>query len=241
LSIISFILLLVLLRRANKIAKRTYRCPETGIIVANEDIVCTSFNDRYPSEYTQFSQKKPANFCTNCGQPVTINARFCINCGFKFSLSPIRPIRPKLYDGLTITLFIFTIIAAIIFLIIELMLFVLYLLIYGPAILILLITQTSITLLTIGLMIYAAIRLLMLKRNYDGRKSILYWLILIFNLIGMVVMSFIYGVVGLLYGPMYFMTIGFGILFLIGAVTLFIFLLFVIKSGQQTLQYQRNF
>ncbi|TFG01381.1 MAG: zinc-ribbon domain-containing protein [Promethearchaeota archaeon] len=246
LSSLSFALLLGFLRRANKIAKRTYRCPETGIIVVNEDVICTSFNDSYHSEYTQFSQKKPAKFCTNCGHPVTINARFCMNCGFNighFNSPPITlsPIPTKLYDGLTITLFIISIAAAIVFLIIELLLFVLNLLMSGPEILFLLIFQTSIAFLTIGLIIYAVIRLLMLIREYDGRKSILYWLILIFNLIGMFGICLIYGIVGLLYAPIYLsiLTIGLIILFLFGAVTLLIFMIFVILKGQQTFQYQK--
>ncbi len=246
LSSLSFALLLGFLRRANKIAKRTYRCPETGIIVVNEDIICTSFNDSYHSEYTQFSQQKPAKFCTNCGQPVTINARFCMNCGFnigQFNSPPITlsPIPTKLYDGLTIALFVISIAAAIIFLIIELIIFVLTLLISGPEILFLLIFQTSISFLTIGLIIYAVIRLLMLIREYDGRKSILYWLILIFNLIGMFGNCLIYGIVGLLYAPIYLSTIiiGLVILFFIGAVTILIFMIFVILKGHQTFQYQK--
>ncbi|TFG23996.1 MAG: zinc-ribbon domain-containing protein [Promethearchaeota archaeon] len=242
---LSFALLLFFLRRANKIAKKTFRCPETGIIVVNEDIVCTSFNDRIPSEDIQFSQIKPANFCTNCGEPVKINARFCIKCGFnieQFNSTPttLSPNPTKLYDGFTIALFIISLIATLIFLVFEIILFFSNLLIYGPEILFILIFQISISLLTLGLMIYAVIRLLMLINDYDGRKSILYWLILIFNVIGMFGILFIIGIVYLLYAPFYYYsTLGIGIPFLIGAVILLIFMIFVILKGQQTFQYQR--
>jgi hypothetical protein len=96
-------------------------------------------------------------------------------------------------------------------------------------------------------MIYASISLLKLRKNYDGKKSIWGWLILIFNLIGMFGMLLIYGIVGMLYGSLalmlgyiYFYMI-LGVLFLAGAAIIFIFLLLVIVSGQQTLQYQRKF
>jgi hypothetical protein len=247
LSSLCYAFLLILLRRANKIGKKTYRCPETGIIVANEDIVYTTFSDKYTSEYTQLSQRSPAKFCARCGKPVTINARFCAYCGYNIRQFNLPPIRPKLYNGLTITIFIITIIVSILFLIYSVLISILYLLLFGSIALVLLFTQTSVEIITIGLMIYASISLLKLRKNYDGKKSIWGWLILIFNLIGMFGMLLIYGIVGMLYGSLalmlgyiYFYMI-LGVLFLAGAAIIFIFLLLVIVSGQQTLQYQRKF
>jgi len=95
-------------------------------------------------------------------------------------------------------------------------------------------------------MIFAVITLLKLRKDYDGRKSIWGWMILIFNLIGMFGMLLIYGIVGMLYGSLTLM-LGYiyiymilGVLFLAGAAIIFTFLLLVIISGQQILQYQRK-
>ncbi len=244
---LSYALLLIFLRRANTIAKKTYRCPETGIIVANEDIAYTTFSDKYTSEYTEFSQRSPAKFCANCGKPVKFNAHFCIYCGFNLKQINLPLIRPKLYEGFAIAIFIITLIVAILFLFYSLGFFILILIINGTIILIPLVFQTSIELITIGLMIFAVITLLRLRKDYDGRKSIWGWMILIFNLIGMFGMLLIYGIVGMLYGSLTLM-LGYiyiymilGVLFLAGAAIIFTFLLLVIISGHQTLQYQRKF
>ena len=96
-------------------------------------------------------------------------------------------------------------------------------------------------------MIFAFITLLRLRKDYNGRKSIWGWMILIFNLIGMFGMLLIYGIVGMLYGSLTLMLgyiniyMVFAILFLAGAALIFTFLLLVIIRGQQTLQYQRKF
>ncbi|MFX1260077.1 MAG: PrsW family glutamic-type intramembrane protease, partial [Promethearchaeota archaeon] len=179
-----YVLLLIFLRQANKVAKKTYRCPETGIIVANENIVCTSFSDRSSSQNTQFSQKRPAKFCTRCGKPIKIGARFCVNCGFTIKQFNLAPVPQKLYNKYAIIIFVFTLVISIIFLVFSLLIFVLSLLEYGSLALILLFTQTGVELLTIGFIIYAIIILLKIRKNYDGRKSIWGWMILIFNLIG---------------------------------------------------------
>ncbi|MFX0186471.1 MAG: hypothetical protein ACFE8A_01915 [Candidatus Hodarchaeota archaeon] len=247
LGTLSYALLLIFLMRANSIAKKTYRCPETGIIVANEDIVCTTFSDKYTSEYTQFSPRSPAKFCVNCGKPVKFNARFCIYCGFNLKQINLPLVRPKLYEGFTIALFIITLIVAILFLVYSLVFFILILIIYGMVILIPLVFQTSVQIITIGLMIFAVITLLKLRKDYDGRKSIWGWMILIFNLFGMFGILLIYGIYGMLYGSLalmlgyiyYYMILV--VLFLAGAAIIFTFLLLVIINGQQTIQYQRKF
>ncbi|MFX0139336.1 MAG: PrsW family glutamic-type intramembrane protease [Candidatus Hodarchaeota archaeon] len=242
LASLSYALLIIFLRQANKNAKNTYRCPETGLIVANEDIVCTTFSDKYYPESFKVSQRSPANFCTRCGKPLKINAHFCIYCGYKLKQYNSYPSSSDLYDKYTMTLFIISIIVSIFFIHYSLLLFISYL---GSNLLIFILLQMFILILSAGLTIYASIRLILLKKNYNGRKSIWCWLILLFNLIGMFGTLLIYGISGFLFYPIFYgaefgiIEIGLIILVLIGAAIILPFLLLVLVKGQQTLHYQR--
>ena len=244
LSILCYGLLLFFIRRANKNAKNTYRCPETGLIVANENIVCTTFSDKYYYSHESFKvpQRSTANFCTRCGKPLKINARFCVYCGYEMKQYKLYPIRSGLYDRYTMTFFIISIITSIFFLHYSLLLFISYL---GDKLFILILFQLFILIFSAALTLFASIRLIFLKKNYNGRKSIWCWLILLFNLIGMFGTLLIYGISGFLFYPIFYgvelgvIEIGLIILVLVGAAIILPFLLLVLLRGQQTLQYQR--
>ncbi len=284
LSVLCFVLLLLLLRRANKIATSTIRCPETGIIVAKEGVICSSFSDKItigpakiPSD--RVIVKQGTNIiCPNCNKTTISRAKFCVNCGYnlhyhkfcpncrrsnklgaKFCVhcgASIRTVKRKVKgsqiylrsgDTPSKSLLIVSLIITSIFLFYVILFSLLAFMINPIFGIIYLAFQTSIELVAAGLMFYTIIKLFKMRKNFNGRKNMWYWHILLFNLIGMFGMLLTYGIYGLIYGviALTFGTISIGmplsILFLAGATILFIFLLKAILKSNQILHFQRNY
>ncbi len=247
LSIISFVILLIYFRKANKIAENMYRCPETGIIVAREGIVCKTFSDTPSSKTVDINIKLVQIPCPKCGRLSKRTHKFCTKCGFNFIK---KRKRIKLYNGHSMRLIIFSLIFIILFLIFNSILTVLLLSAYVGIALLILITQISVVIITVGLTIYAIITLLKLRKKYRGYKSIWGWLILILNLIGMIgtflflgIAFLIFGLIAIIIGEFFTFLIqtATGFHLLLGAAILFILIIFGFLKGEQTLQYERKF
>lgn len=249
LSITTFVLLLVFLRKANKSAQKTERCPETGIIVRSEDVICEAIRQQIPFQRAEpILIKHSYSYCPTCGNPNTGNDRFCRNCGYKLEITaPFKHITQptKLYSGFTTITFIFTIISAVLLLIFSIGFFGLVVSMYGVRGIFLTFLLTSIEIITGVTMICVSIKLLKLRKNYNGRDSIWGWLIIIFNLIGWIGILIIGGIYFLIVGIIYLLSgsislaIPFAIIFLFGGVSLSAFLLLSFKDGKQPFQYQR--
>lgn len=251
LSALCFLLLVLLLRRANRVADKSYRCSETGIIVGKEGVICSSFNDKYSnSEKFDTDQQGADIACPNCNTLNISSTNYCVQCGFFIKQLKTTQFYTRLYNRPSKNLLIVSLIGTILFLIYVLIFAVLALLVYGIFGLLYIAIQSSIELVAVGLMLYSIITLFKLRDNYNGRKSIWAWHMLIFNLIGFLGLLLIYGISGVIYGAValslgyysvYFIQMLFGILFLIGATVIFIFLLKAMLKSKQMLHYQRNY
>lgn len=248
LAVISYIFLFIFYNRAHKVAERTNRCPETGMIVAHQGVICSTLSDVIIKE-----EKRRAinfNYCPNCGNEKSPTNIFCKYCGVNFENLLKKSKIMKLYESYTRKLFIISIIAAILFIILSLSLFILLLLLLGDIIWALFFTQSIIELITAIIIIYAAITLRKLRKNYNGKKSIWSWLFLIYNLIGMTG-ALLFMCVSILINMGFLIILGETqnlILYLIfipvlmfGALIIGIFLKKVLKKEKQVLQYQRFF
>ena len=280
LSVLSFILLLIFLRRANKIATVTNRCPETGMIVAKEGVICSSFSDKIglapekiPSDRGIVKQSTEIicpncnektisgskfcincgyqlqhyNFCPNCSRANRFGTKFCIHCGFQLRQLKASQIYLSSDDTPTKALLIVSLIITSIFLFFAILISILVFFMNPFIGLIYFAFQTSIELVAGGLMFYCIMKLFKMRKNYDGKKNMWYWHILIFNLIGMFGMLLSYGIFGFLFGVIG-LTLGYisivlpmSILFIAGATVLFIFLLNAILKSNQILHFQRNY
>ncbi|MFX0071237.1 MAG: PrsW family glutamic-type intramembrane protease [Candidatus Hermodarchaeota archaeon] len=255
LAVTCFIILLIFYRRANKIAEKTYRCADTGFIIIDQNVVCETVSDINPLKTEEISSNKTTislNYCPNCRNVLKPTDNFCSNCRYDLRQFKKHPsslsTQPKLYVSSSIKLFYITIIGAIIFFLVNLGLFLIILSSDVGALWILVLGQLIVELISSMMMIYAAITLLKLRKNYNGKKSVWSWLFLIYNLVGMLVMLIAIGL-------SFLITIIFSILlnetrglFLIniitiilftGALGIFIFLRKVLLKEKQLLQFQR--
>ncbi|TFG27645.1 MAG: zinc ribbon domain-containing protein [Promethearchaeota archaeon] len=180
LAFISYLFLLKYYKRANRIAENTYRCPNTGMIVAHQYVICNDL-----AEKGETKLPIAVNYCPNCGNEKKTSDMFCKFCGINFEQFLTRSKSRKLYESFTMKLFIVAIIAGILFMIYSMLFFLLILLIIGSIGWYLFFTQSIIELITAVMILYAAFSLRKLRKNYDGKKSIWSWMFLIYNLIGM--------------------------------------------------------
>jgi len=249
LSVICFLLLLLFLRKANKVAKNTYRCPETGIIVSKEGLICEAITDSFSSESAKSSIESDTKiqhvkFCPTCGVQVNINQNFCTNCGTSFAFlkrrfSIIRHRRDgRLYNSATKQLIIISIVFSNIFLIFTIGVFVLVALMIGIYSLYYFFALIIFELISGLLLLYASIKLLILRKKYNGSKNVFYWLIIIVNSIGMFGMFLLTGISFIFLGSL--ILLGVGILFIVGSAVILVFLIRGLLKGNQIMQYQRE-
>ncbi|TFG25652.1 MAG: hypothetical protein EU529_00130 [Promethearchaeota archaeon] len=278
LSALCFFILLLLLRCANRITEKTYRCSETGIIVAKEGDICSLFSDKKtdveptkkPLDKAFIAQDteivcpncdkvniRGANFCINCGFQIAsyyycpncskankFGIKFCIHCGFQIQQLKTPQIFPMSNERPSKALLVISLIVTIGFLFYIVLFAILALLIYGIFGFFYLAFQISIEIVAAVVMFYAIITLFKMRKNYNGRKNIWSWYLLIFNLIGIFGLLVIYGILGVIYGIIAFtlgyitLITGLGFLFLAGATLVFIFLLRTILKSDEMLQYQ---
>jgi len=252
LAVISYIFLFIFYKRAQKVAENTYRCPETGMIVVNQDAICSTVSDIIITDDGALKEERTAesfNYCPNCGIAISPTYYFCTNCGVNFNqLKQKKPKPVKLYKGFTMAVLVISIIMGVLFIISSLALFFLILFLAGNIAWALFFTQSIYELISGVIIIYASITLLKLRKNYNGKKSMWSWLFLVYNLIGMTG--------ALLFMSAYvlfniFLAIAFGeaqmviillILFPVlffGGSTIFAFLIIVLKKETQVLHYQR--
>ncbi|HEY0089020.1 MAG TPA: zinc-ribbon domain-containing protein, partial [Candidatus Lokiarchaeia archaeon] len=249
LSVMCFLLLLLFLRKANKVAKNTYRCPETGIIVSKEGLICEAITDSFSSESAKSSIESDTKiqhvkFCPTCGVQVNINQNFCTNCGTSFAFlkrrfSIIRHRRDgRLYNSATKQLIIISIVFSNIFLIFTIGVFVLVALMIGIYSLYYFFALIIFELISGLLLLYASIKLLILRKKYNGSKNVFYWLIIIVNSIGMFGMFLLTGISFIFLGSL--ILLGVGILFIVGSAVILVFLIRGLLKGNQIMQYQRE-
>ena len=249
LSVICFLLLLLFLRKANKVAKNANRCPETGIIVSKEGLICETISDSFSSESVRPSFEgdtkiQHVKFCPTCGVQVNVNQNFCTNCGTSFAFlkrrfSIIRHRRDdELYNQASKQLIIISIVFSNIFLFISIALFILVALTIGIYSLYYFFALIIFELITGILLLYASINLLILRKKYNGSKNVFYWLILIINSIGMFGMFLLTGISFIFLGSL--ILLGIGILFMVGSVVVLVFLIRGLLKGNQIMQYQRE-
>lgn len=249
LAVLCFIILYVFYKRANKVAKDAYRCPNTGLIVASQEVSCEEINDIRTAgtkSVADHASEININYCPNCRNVVKPTDNFCRNC--RFDLRQIRSSRKpfKLYESATTKLFIINIIAAIIFLIVNIGLFILILLSNPIVGLAFFFIQGISELITVTMMIYSALNLRKLRQDYDGRKSIWNWLFFLFNLVGITVTLIVFGIIfviplilSILTGIIPLIQLLIVVVFLPGTIIILYLLKKVLNNEKQVLQYQR--
>ncbi len=247
LAVISYIFLFIFYKRAQKAAEKTHRCPETGMIVAHQGVICSAVSDIIMKEGKDLTEKRNAesfNYCPNCGIAISPTYNFCTNCGVNFNqLKQKKPKPVKLYEGITMALLIISIIMGILFIISSLALFFLILLLAGTIAWSLFFTQSIYELICGVIIIYAAVTLLKLRKNYNGKKSMWGWLFLVYNLIGMTgallfMSAYVLFNIFLVQIGLIILLILFLVLFF-GGSTICAFLIIVLKKEKQVLHYQR--
>ena len=243
LAFISYLILLRYYKRANKIAGKTHRCSRTGMIIAHKDVICNDL-----SENMEMKIPTEVNYCPNCGNVKSSTDLFCTNCGVNFEQFFTRSKSMRLYESFTMKLFLTSIIVGILFMIFSLSLFGLILLMIGNIAWYLFFTQSIIELITAIIIIYAAITLRKLRKNYNGKKSIWGWLFLVYNIIGMtgalIFMSIyllINIILSIIIGETQILLFALGILLILIFIALIIAFFFrkVIMREKQVLHYQR--
>ena len=245
LAFISYLILLRYYNRANKVAEKTYRCSNTGMIVAHKDVICSDLNEK-------MEMKIPTvvNYCPNCGNEKRPTDLFCTYCGVNFEQFLNRSTARKLYESFTMKLFITAIIVGILFLMYSISFFGLLLLIIGSIAWYLFFTQSIMELITGIIIIYSAYTLRKLRKNYNGKKSIWGWLFLVYNLIGMtgaLIFMSIYILINVIFsiiiGETQLLIFASGILLILIFIALIIAFFFrkVLLKEQQVLHYQRWF
>jgi len=251
LAVISYIFLFIFFKRAQKTAEETHRCPETGIITARQGIICTAWSDIMIKGEKDLKEERTVviyNYCPNCGIAISPAYNFCTNCGINFNqLKQKKPKPIKLYEGITKALLIISIIMGILFIISSLALFIIILLLAGAVAWALFFTQSIYEFICAIVIIYAAVILLKLKKNYNGKKSIWGWLFLVYNLIGMIgallfMSAFILFNILIAIGESQSILIILIILLpsiFFGGSTMLAFLIIMLKKEKQVLHYQR--
>ena len=280
LASLNFILLIIFFKKANKIARDTLYCSETGMIVSDQNItyqisdkpildtpqiISKPINENDTNEGIQcpncnFLNQETFRYCINCGiniqqlsgafhcptcgQLPQPNARFCKNCGLNFAKYKTSH---TLYQDKTVTLFKFFIATAIIFAIFSVLLVSIYILAFGVAGFVLILYQSIAELTCAVLILFSAIKLLKLRKDYNGKKSIWVWMFFVFNLIGLtgalllmgiaaIISSFISGNIFI-----FLLLSNVGIALLVIGIFFFFRLQHILFDENQTLHYERNF
>ncbi|MFX1338518.1 MAG: PrsW family glutamic-type intramembrane protease [Promethearchaeota archaeon] len=253
LAIIAYIFLFIFYNRAQKAAEKTYRCPDTGIIVADKDVKCIGWSDILIKDGKEITESKTDityNFCPICGIAISSTYNFCTNCGVNFNeLKKKKPKPVKLYKSITMALLIISIIMGNLFIISSLTLFFLILILTGPIAWAIFFTQSIHELICAIIIIYATVTLLKLRKNYNGKKSMWGWWFLIYNLIGMsgallfmsafvLVSIFVVIAMGGAQVLVIILIILLPLIF-VGGSTILAFLIIILKKEKQVLHYQR--
>jgi len=280
LASLAFVLLFLFFKKADKIARDTLYCSETGMIVSNQSItyqisdkpvldppkiISKTINENDTIEEIQcpncsylnqntfrfcincginIQQSRGAFHCPTCGQLPQPNARFCKNCGLNFAQYKASH---TLYQDKSVTLFKFLIAAAILFTIYSVILLIFFIISFGVAGFLIILSQFIAEITCAGLIFFSASTLLKLRKNYNGKKSIWVWMFFVFNLIGFtgallvmgiaaIISSFISGDVFL-----FILLSNVGIALLVIGIFFFFRLQHILFDEQQTLHYQRKF
>lgn len=252
LAVISYIFLFIFYKRAQKAAENTFRCPETGMVVARQGVICSTLSDIKIKEVRVLTEERTTevyNYCPNCGIAVSPTYNYCTNCGVNFDqLKKKKSIRLKLYEGYTIALLVISIIAGISFIIYSLLFFILVLFIIGPIAWVMFFTQSIYELICAVIIIYAAFTLLKLRKNYNGKKSMWSWLFLVYNLIGMIGALFIMGIfliinagISIIIGETQLLLLQLILIpiLIFGGINITVFLILMLKNEKNVLSYQR--
>jgi RsiW-degrading membrane proteinase PrsW (M82 family) len=217
----------------------------------NEGIQCPNCN--YLNQETfQFcincginiQQSRGAFHCPTCGQIPQPNARFCKNCGLNFAKYKTLH---TLYQDKTVTLFKFLIAAAIIFTAYSVLMLIAFVISFGAAGFLLILSQFIAELICAGLIFFSASALLKLRKNYNGKKSIWVWMFFVFNLIGLTGALLVIGIAAIIgsfiSGNMFlFILLSIvGIIFLHAGIFFLFRLQHILFDENQTLHYERNF
>lgn len=280
LASLAFVLLFLFFKKADKIARDTLYCSETGMIVSNQSItyqisdkpvldppkiISKTINENDTIEEIQcpncsylnqntfrfcincginIQQSRGAFHCPTCGQLPQRNARFCKNCGLNFAQYKASH---TLYLDKSVTLFKFLIAAAILFTIYSVILLIAFVLSFGPAGFLLILSQFIAELICAGLIFFSASLLLKLRKHYNGKKSIWVWMFFVFNLIGitgtLVLMGIAVIISAFIFGDilLFLVLSNAGVALLVAGIFFFFRLQHILFDEKQTLHYQRNF
>lgn len=182
--------------------------------------------------------------CPTCGGFSQPSARFCINCGLNFAQYKTSH---TLFQDKTVTLFKFLIAAAIIFAIYSLLMLIAFVISFGAAGFLLILSQFIAEIICAGLIFYSATRLLKLRKNYNGKKSIWVWMLFVFNLIGLTGTLLVMGIAAIIgsfiLGDLFFFVLlsNAGIALLVAGIFFLFRLQHILFDENQTLHYERNF
>lgn len=280
LASLAFVLLFIFFKKANKIARDTLYCSETGMIVSNQSItyqisdkpvlappkiISKTIDENDTIEGIQcpncnYLNQKTFRFCINCGiniqqlsgafhcpicgQLPQPNARFCKNCGVNFAKYKASH---TLYQDKTVTLFKFLIAVAIIFTIFSVILLISFVLAFGVAGFLLILSQFIAELICAGLIFFSASALLKLRKKYNGEKSIWAWMLFVLNLIGLtgalLVMGIATIIASFILGDMllFLLLSNAGVALLVAGIFFLFRLQHILFDEKQTLHYERNF
>ncbi len=280
LASLAFVLLFLFFKKADKIARDTLYCSETGMIVSNQSItyqisdkpvleppkiISKIIDENDTTEGIQcpncnYLNQETFRFCINCGiniqqlsgafhcpicgQLPQPNARFCKNCGVNFA--KYKPSH-TLYQDKTVTLFKFLIAVAIIFTIFSVILLISFVLAFGVAGFLLILSQFIAELICAGLIFFSASTLLKLRKKYNGEKSVWAWMLFVLNLIGLTGALLVMGIATIIAAfilgdVLLFLLLSIlGIFFLHAGIFFLYRLLHILFDEKQTLHYERNF